>query len=45
MCFPGATGLHLAIAYGNDELADILVIFFNFSQLRNTFVLLGGDGV
>ena len=24
-CISGATGLHLAIAYGNDELADILV--------------------
>ena len=26
----GATGLHLAIAYGNDEVAEMLILSVNY---------------
>ena len=41
VCFSGATGLHLAIAYGNDELAQEIVrsgTYIN-SVARGTFFL------
>ena len=28
----GATGLHLAIAYGNDEVAEMLILSINNEQ-------------
>ena len=36
-CISGATGLHLAIAYGNDELADILV---STRQYKDSYTIL-----